>query len=39
MFPEAFVIALIVGALALTSVSVVALLLLLLRDYKRKRLW
>ena len=39
MFPETFVTALIAGALVMTTVSLVALLVLLLRDYLNKRLW
>ncbi len=39
MFPDAFVTALIVGALLLTTVSLAALLGLLVRDFLNKRLW
>jgi hypothetical protein len=39
VFPEPLMEALIVGALVLVSVSIVALLGLLVRDYFRGRLW
>jgi hypothetical protein len=39
VFPETFIEALIIGALAMTSLSVLALLALLLRDYLKGRLW
>jgi hypothetical protein len=39
VFPEPFLFFLIVGSLLLTLASVVTLLVLLLRDSLRKRLW
>jgi hypothetical protein len=39
VFPETFIDGLIVGALVLVSVSVVALLGMMLRDYLKGRLW
>lgn len=39
LFPEGLVSAMIYGALALTGVALVALLWMILRDYKNKDIW
>lgn len=39
MFPSSFLFALIVAALVLTAGSGIALLVLLVKDHRRRRLW
>jgi hypothetical protein len=39
VFPETFIEGLIIGALVLVSLTTVALLGLLIRDYLKERLW
>lgn len=39
LFPESFVTILVIASLGLTGFGAVCLLVLLLRDYRNKRLW
>lgn len=39
LFPKFVVIALILGALGLTAVAFVALIVMLVKDYKSKNIW